>query len=116
MSKLVIVRYNVKRINHPMNRKQIRGQLKEGKCSVALLQETHLSLTEHRKVRREWVEQVFYAFCPNSRKRGEAAVMSRSVSVVVQSEVEDKQGRSAAVTGQQLVFDIMNIYNPNKDF
>ena len=53
MSKLVIVSYNVKRINHPMNRKQIRGQLKEGKCSVALLQETHLSLTEHKKVRRE---------------------------------------------------------------
>lgn len=61
MSSLGVVSYNIKGINHTIKRKRILGQFKTFTCSIALLQETHLSDAEHKKLRREWVEQVLYA-------------------------------------------------------
>ena len=93
----MIAHYNVKGINHSIKREKILGQLKKCKCSIALLQEIQLNMAEHKKLRRQWVEQGFYAFCPNSRKKGVAILISHTVSFVVQKEVKDKQGRYVVV-------------------
>ena len=88
MSDLGIVSYNVKGLNNPVKRKKIRTQLKKLKCSLGLLQETHLNDVEHKKLKRDWVAQIFYAFCSNSRKRGVAILIGKSVSfAVLQQEV-----------------------------
>ena len=52
MNTLHFISYNVKGINHPIKRKKIIDQLKRLNFSVALLQETHLSAEEHKKLRR----------------------------------------------------------------
>ena len=59
MSDLGVVSYNVKGINHPIKKKNILAQLKKCNCSIGLLQETHLNESEHKKLTRDWVEQVF---------------------------------------------------------
>lgn len=117
MSNLRLVSYNVKGINHPIKRKKILSQLKKYNCSIGLLQETHLSEAEHKKLRRDWVDQVFYASCPNNRKRGVAILIGRSISFAVHKEVKDKQGRYILVIGTigGIDYTIMNIYAPNED-
>lgn len=59
MNKLNPVSYNVYGLNHPIKRKKILSQLKKLQCLIALLKETHLTDIEHRKLKREWVDQVF---------------------------------------------------------
>ena len=61
MDKLTLVTYNVHGLNHPIKRKKVMSQLKKMQCSIALLQETHLTDTEHNKLRREWVNLVYSA-------------------------------------------------------
>lgn len=69
MSDLNIVCYNVRGLGHPIKRKKILAQLKSLKSSIALLQETHLNELEHKKLKREWVVQVFFASSQKSRGR-----------------------------------------------
>lgn len=113
MSDLNIVSYNVRGLGHPIKRKKIFAQLKSLKSSIALLQETHLNDLEHKKLKREWVDQV----CPKSRGRGVAILLSRTTYFSVQKEVKDMQGRYVMVVGSVKVMDItiMNIYAPNEE-
>lgn len=61
MDKLTLITYNVHGLNHPIKRKKIISQMKKMHCSIALLQETHLTETEHAKLRREWINLVYSA-------------------------------------------------------
>ena len=65
---LTVVSYNINGVNHPIKRKKIMNQRKGLNCSIALLQETHLDDPEHKKLRREWVGQVFSASCEKGKK------------------------------------------------
>lgn len=58
MNKLNLVSCNVHGLNHPIKKKKILSQLQ---CSITSLQETHLTETKHRELKREWVNQVFHA-------------------------------------------------------
>ncbi len=79
MALLNLITYNIKGINNPIKRKKILGQLKKMQCSIALLQETHLTETEHQKLKREWVDQVYSSSYGKRKKRGVAILFSRSV-------------------------------------
>lgn len=117
MTETQITSYNVKGLGHPIKRKKILNQLKSFKCSIALLQETHLNDVEHKKLKREWIDQVFFAGCPRSRKRGVAILFRRNACFELQKEVKDPQGRYIGVVGTLKGSDmtIMNIYAPNED-
>lgn len=117
MSDLGVFSYNVKGIINPIKRKKILTQLKKLNCSIGLLQETHLNDVEHRKLRRDWVAQIFYAFCSNSRKRGVSILISQSISFAFQREVKDKEGRYILIKGTVggVELTIVNIYAPNED-
>lgn len=65
-----MVSYNIKGLGSPVKSKKILNQLKALHCSVAMLQETHLSEAEHLKSRRDWVEQIYSASHEGGRKRG----------------------------------------------
>lgn len=117
MSEIIITSYNVKGLGHPIKRKKILSHLKSFKCSIALLQETHLNDLEHKKLKREWVDQVFYASCPKSRKRGVAILFHRNTYFGIQKEIKDPQGRYIGVVGtiEGIEMTIMNLYAPNED-
>lgn len=114
MNKLNIVSYNVHGLNHPIKRKKIFNQLKKTHCSIALLQETHLSENEHMKLRREWVNLVYSA--SHGKKRGVAVLINRALAFSTEKVVQDKLGRFVMVVGSvgELEFSILNVYAPNE--
>ena len=114
MDKLTIVSYNVHGLNHPIKRKKIFYQLKKMQCSIALLQETHLSEKEHIKLKREWVNLVYSA--SNGKKRGVAILISKTLAFSAEKVVQDKSGRYVMVVGSVggTEISILNVYAPNE--
>ncbi len=48
-------------------------------CSIVFIQETRLSIAEHRKLKREWVDHVCSASCQKGKKSGVAIFFNKSV-------------------------------------
>lgn len=60
--------WNVRGIHHPVKRNKILTSLKKEGVELALLQETHLEVGEHVKLKRDWVgETLFSSYTSNSR-------------------------------------------------
>lgn len=114
MDKLTIISYNVRGLNHPIKRKKIFNQLKKMQCSIALLQETHLSENEHIKLKREWVNLVYSA--SNGKKRGVATLINRNLAFTAEKVIQDKTGRYVMVVGTVggNEISLLNVYAPNE--
>lgn len=99
MKDLICVSYNVKGLNSPIKRKKVLNQLKNFGCSIAMLQETHLSEREHRKLGREWVEQQYSSTYQDGRKRGVAILVNRSTYFHHEKTFADREGCYVMVIG-----------------
>ncbi|KAM7369499.1 hypothetical protein PAMP_000739 [Pampus punctatissimus] len=117
MDSLNCISYNVKGINSPIKRKKILNQLKKMHCSIAMIQETHLTEKEHLKLKREWVDQVYSSSFENRRKRGVAILLNRSVYFSHVKTIDDKEGRFVIVIGTigGSKVTLVNLYAPNED-
>lgn len=60
MAELNFMCYDIRGINNTIKRKKILEQLKKLHCSVALIQETHLSETEHLKLESGWITLIVH--------------------------------------------------------
>lgn len=56
-----LVSWNVKSLNHPVKRKKVFTHLKDLKTDIAFFQETHLSVSDHCRLRSKWVGQTFHS-------------------------------------------------------
>lgn len=117
MTLLNLITYNIKGVNNPIKRKKILGQLKKMCCSIALLQETHLTEIEHQKLKREWVDQVYCSSYGKHKKRGVAILFSKSIFFNCEKVFQDTEGRYIMVIGTigGLKITILNVYAPNED-
>lgn len=115
MNRLNLVSYNVHGLNHPIKRKKILSQLKKLQCAIALIQETHLNEIEHKKLKREWVNQVFHA--SYGKKRGVAILINKSLPFSAEKVIKDYMGRYIMVVGTigDMTILILNIYAPNEE-
>ncbi len=84
---------------------------------MGLLQETHLNDKEHKKLKREWVGQVFSASRESGKERGVAILCHRSPDLVPDKVYEDKEGQHVMVVGTigNTNITILNLYPPNED-
>ena len=115
-STLTFMSFNVKGINNPIKRKKILNYLKNQDCSIAFIQESHLTDTEHLKLQRDWVGSVFYSSF-NSRSRGVAILCHKQISLKIISQEKDTAGRwiilKCDINNEP--FTLINLYGPNKD-
>lgn len=79
MTSFKCISYDRNGLNSPIKRKTLFGQLKKMQRSISFIQETHLSITEHRKLKREWVDQIYSASCQRGNKRGLAILFNKSI-------------------------------------
>lgn len=116
MDRLNCVSYNVKGINSLVKRKKILSQLKKIQCSIAMIQETHLSENEHLKLKREWVDQVFSSTFRNGGKRGVAILLHKSAYFCHENTFKDTEGRYVMVIGTLggTKITLLNLYAPNE--
>lgn len=110
---LKVCSWNVHGIHNPIKRKKILCYLKKEKVQIAMLQETHLTDSEHLKLKKDWVGQVYYASF-NSRRRGVAILVHKSLPLTEIEVRADKLGRYVVIKG--LLYgeytSFLNIYAP----
>lgn len=96
MNPVKFITLNINGLNSPIKRKRVYTHLKNFNADIVHLQEIHLSVREHRKLKREWVGQVF-ASSFNTRARGPTVLINRNTLFIVTKETVDPMGRFALV-------------------
>ena len=109
-----IVSLNVKGISNPVKRSKILSKMKRENAQIVLLQETHLSVTEHEKMRRLGYTRAYYSSYKSGRRRGVIILISQKIPFEYISEISDKEGRYIMVTGKinNAIITICNVYVP----
>ena len=108
--------WNVKGTGHPIKRSRVLLHLKHLKTDIAFIQETHMRNTDHVRLRKSWVSQVFHSTF-NSKARGVAILIHRRTQFIPTSSISDPNGRYLIVTGtiQRTPVLLVNVYAPNFD-
>lgn len=109
-----ILSFNVNGIVNPQKRSKILSKLKKEKVHVALLQETHLSDQEHKKLRRGFYKYVYASSYRSGHRRGAAILISRQINFEYLSDKKDKDGRYVLIKGRIDGFPvtILSVYAP----
>ena len=83
---------------------------------IAFIQETHLSDTEHLKLRTGWVGNVFCSSF-TSKARGVALLINKKLNFQLNSVEKDRSGRFLLVNGtvNNNKITLINVYGPNYD-
>lgn len=87
-SPVKFVKWYVKGLGHVVKQKKILLCLRKEGALVAMFSETHLSETEHLKLKTE-----LGSFKPQLRKRGIAILFSKHLPFILEQQVTDPEGR-----------------------
>uniref|UniRef100_A0AAY4CMR2 Uncharacterized protein n=1 Tax=Denticeps clupeoides TaxID=299321 RepID=A0AAY4CMR2_9TELE len=110
---LRFVNWNIKGLHHPIKRCRIFSHLK---ALIIFLQETHLRVNEHSKLKRGWVDHIFHSEF-GDRSRSAAILIRKGVPFVNESVISDTKGRFVIVIGKLCGLNVVlaNVYGPNWD-
>lgn len=115
-SPINFISWNVKGLNHPVKRKRVMSHLQKLNVGIAFLQESHLRPSDHFRMRRGWVGQLFHSTF-TAKARGAAILIHKSIPLIVSEVMADPRGRFVVVKGK--LFDtpliLANVYAPNFD-
>ena len=108
--------WNVRGLGGPVKRARVLSHLKDMKTDVAFLQETHLRVCDHARLRKPWVGQVLHSGY-NSRSRGAAIVIHKRLQFSSEQIISDQNGRYVIVVGVMLQTPVIMVcvYAPNWD-
>lgn len=76
MPSLKFVSWNICGISSPAKRTKILNHINKLQAKICLLQETHLSETEHNKLKAQHFSQI-YSASYNSKKRGVSILINK---------------------------------------
>lgn len=91
--------WNVRGLNGPIKRTKVFQLLKLHRADIVFLQETHLKISDHKRLRRPWVGQVFHSLF-DSKARWAAILISQKNQFISESIVPDRNGRFVIVSGR----------------
>lgn len=108
--------WNVRGLGKPTKLNKVLSHLDSLGAKVVYLQETHLKKSDHMKIRRCWVAQSYHSLF-NSRSRGTAILIHKSLQFTPSDIIADPQGRYIIVTGCIVNTPVIlaNLYAPNWD-
>ncbi len=89
-----VASYNVNGVLNPIKRLKILNKMKKDGVGVIVLQKTHLTEKEHKKLRRGGYNQIFSASYKSGHRRGVAILISGRISF------------------EKLIVTLLNIYAP----
>ena len=109
-----ILSLNVNGLGNPAKRAKVMSKLKKEKAQICFLQETHLSKTEHEKLKRFGFRKSYFSSHTNTRQRGVAILISNSIDFECREEIRDKEGRYIIIKGSidQNTITLVNVYAP----
>ena len=109
-----LISLNVNGLGNPVKRAKVMSKLKKERAQIHFLQETHLSKSEHEKLKKFGYKHTYYSSHTNTRKRGVAILISNQVKFECQKEIRDKEGRFVIVKGimHETQVTLVNIYAP----
>ena len=111
-----LISWNVRGLNGPVKRAKVFQHLKLHRADIVFLQETHLKISDHTRLRRPWVGQEFHSSF-DSKARGAAILISKKIQFISEGIVPDRNGRFIIVTGRlfHLPVTLVCVYAPNFD-
>ena len=117
MSSFKFVSRNIRGIGSPAKRTKILNHLNKQQADICLLQETHLSETEHNKLKMQHYNQI-YSASYNSKKRGVSIIINKEVPLIHKNTIADPEGRYIIINGlinnNNII--IASIHGPNTDY
>lgn len=116
MDSIRVISYNVKGLHGPVKSKKILNELKHLNCTIAFIQESPLSDSEHMKLKRSWTSQLYFSSHSSGRRQGVAILLHSSLQFCLHSIIADKEGRFILVKGSVcgVTVPMLNIYAPNE--
>lgn len=111
-STLNVITFNVRGLGNPIKWKRVLTFL----SLILIFQETHLSNEEHKKLKRDWVGQVYFSSF-TSNKRGTALLIHKKLPFIFKEQYNHCEGRYILIRGTLYGHDLtlFNVYTPNKD-
>lgn len=115
-SSIRFVSWNVRGLGGPIKRSRVFSHLRSLKTDIAFLQETHLCINDHFRMRKPWVGQIFHSAF-NSKSRGAAILINKRTQFLPDQIISDPHGRYVIVSGKlyQTSVVLVNVYAPNWD-
>ena len=112
MSSFKFVSWNIRGIGSPAKRTKILNHLNKLQADICLLQETHLSETEHKKLKTQHYNQIY------SKKRGVSIIINKKVPLIHKNTIADPEGCYIIINGliNNNNITIASIYSPNTDY
>ena len=110
------VSWNDKGLGSPAKRGKVFQHLKKLKAGVIFMQETHLRVCDHTRLRRNGIDKVYHSAF-NSRSRGAAILIHKRLQFTPEDTILDPQGRYVIVVGIlcQVPVVLVSVYAPNFD-
>lgn len=110
------VSWNIKGLGGAIKRCRVFSHLKRLKPDIVFLQETHMRNKDQVRLKCPWVAEVFHSSF-NSKARGVAILISKSVPFTLTNTISDKDGRYLIVSGTLFRVPVLlvNVYAPNFD-
>nr|ACO51975.1 LINE-1 reverse transcriptase homolog [Aquarana catesbeiana] len=115
MARVKIVSYNVRGLNVAAKRHQVYRELKQATCSIAFLQETHLTHTTSVKLTSPNSPQWYYSLSDTNKAKGVAIGFCRNAPFRLSEMLADDHGRFLFLRGfiGNTQCTLANIYCPN---
>lgn len=116
MSTISLVSWNIRGLGHAVKRGKVFAHLKSLKADIMFLQETHIKPTQQRRLRANWISQLYHAPF-SSKSRGVAILFRKNIPFQLASAITDPNGRYIMITGNINSFPVtfLNVYGPNID-
>lgn len=95
-STLNVITFNVRGLGNPIKRKRVLTFL--SLILILILQETHLSNDEHKKLKKDWVGQVYFSSF-TSNERGTALLIHKKLPFIFKEQSNDCEGRYILIRG-----------------